>query len=91
MPIRGHDPIAWGFQPGPVFKDALARAADLKAQGQDIDTIRAEVLKLKPAAPAILNRRPSGSYALAMEATNAEGRPTSPPCGRTWTSGRERQ
>jgi hypothetical protein len=72
MPIRGHDLIAWGFQPGPVFKDALALAAKLEAQGQDIEAIKAEVLELKPALPVILKRRAKGSYALAIEATNAE-------------------
>jgi len=78
MAIRGHDPIAWGFEPGPILKNALGHATDLEAQRQDIDAIKAEILKLKPVPPAILKRRGSGSNTLAIEA-----RPTSPPSVRT--------
>jgi tRNA-splicing ligase RtcB len=72
MPIRGHDLIAWGFQPGPIFKDALARAAELEKLGWDVEAIKVKVLKLKPVPPAILKRHARGSYALAIEAASAE-------------------
>lgn len=70
--ITGKDLLAWGWKPGPHFKAALARAAELVADGLDDDTIRARLEAERPAAPAVLRRRAHGTYAVAIEATDDE-------------------
>jgi hypothetical protein len=46
----------------------------LSAQGVDLDAIRIEVLKLVPAAPAILEQRDQGQFSLALDPTIDEDR-----------------
>jgi hypothetical protein len=46
----------------------------LSAQGVDLDAIWIEVLKLVPAAPAILEQRDQGQFSLALDPTTDEDR-----------------
>jgi tRNA-splicing ligase RtcB (3'-phosphate/5'-hydroxy nucleic acid ligase) len=58
MSFTGKDLIALGFKPGHWFKDALARASELHAQGAGLDVIKAEIAKFAP--PALLTLKPAG-------------------------------
>lgn len=48
MDIDGSTLIGWGFRPGPWFKDALARARAMAAQGLHVDDIRMAVAAMEP-------------------------------------------
>lgn len=47
--ITGQDLIAWGFAPGRWFKDGIAAANAMRAEGQDDDAIFAHLQTLVPA------------------------------------------
>lgn len=47
--ITGKDLIAWGFTPGPWFKDALAHAATLETMGVTGDDLREQLKTFEPA------------------------------------------
>lgn len=48
MDIDGRVLIGWGFKPGPWFKDALARAREMAAQGLHRDEIRMALAAMEP-------------------------------------------
>jgi len=69
--IDGKQLIAWGLEPGPSFKLALAEAQRLAAEGLDLDAIRGRLTVAFP-KPAVLRRRAKGTFAEAIEAETAE-------------------
>lgn len=69
--IGGRLLLGWGIEPGPKFKDALAEARRLEAEGVDLEAIREAVVAMFP-RPAILKRRLSGTFAEAIAAETAE-------------------
>lgn len=69
--IDGRTLIAWGIEPGPRFKLALARAHELAAQGETRDAIRDAITAAFP-RPAILKRKASGTFASAIAAETGE-------------------
>jgi hypothetical protein len=62
---------AWGIEPGPRFKDVLARARQMETDGAALDAIRATVVDLFP-KPAIIARRTRGTYTEAIAAETSE-------------------
>ena len=61
MSLDGRTLISWGFAPGPWFKDALAHARRLEADGRAAGEIRAEIAALAArAAPAPEPDEPEG-------------------------------
>ena len=71
--IGGHLLISWGVKPGKRFKEALAEARRLEAEGRTDDEIRDAVLGLFP-APVVMPRRAAGSFAEAIAAETEEDR-----------------
>ncbi len=69
--IGGRLLLSWGVEPGPRFKEALAEARRLQAEGQDMETIRDAVTALFP-KPAIIARRTHGAFAEAIAAETPE-------------------
>jgi len=69
--IGGRLLLAWGVEPGPRFKEALAEARRLKAEGTDLEAIRAAVTSMLP-KPAIIALRAKGTFAEAIEAETKE-------------------
>jgi len=69
--IGGRLLLAWGVEPGPRFKETLAEARRLEADGLDLDAIREAVAALFP-RPAILKRRDTGTFAEAIAAETPE-------------------
>jgi hypothetical protein len=69
--IGGHLLLDWGVKPGKRFKEALAEARRLEAEGVAFEAIRARVTALHP-APAIIARRDRGAFAEAIVAETAE-------------------
>jgi len=69
--IGGRLLLSWGVEPGPRFKEALAEARRLQAEGQDMDAIRKAVTALFP-KPAIIARRTHGTFAEAIAAETPE-------------------
>ncbi len=69
--IGGRLLLSWGVEPGPRFKDALAEARRLQAEGKDLDEIREAVTALFP-KPAIIARRTHGVFAEAIAAETPE-------------------
>jgi hypothetical protein len=69
--IGGRLLLAWGIEPGPRFKDALAEARRLESEGIELDAIREAVVAMFP-RPAVLKRRTSGSFAEAIAAETPE-------------------
>lgn len=70
--IGGHLLLEWGVKPGKRFKEALAAARRLEAEGLDDEAIRARILADEPKAPAVISRRASGTFAEAIAAESAE-------------------
>jgi RNA-splicing ligase RtcB len=72
--ITGKTLIAWGYQPGPWFADAIAAAEKARASGADEAAIRAIVDKLAPPAlpPTVAPRAKGLDYKLNIRA-EAEG------------------
>ncbi|MEZ5850644.1 MAG: RtcB family protein [Hyphomicrobiaceae bacterium] len=70
--IGGHLLLSWGIKPGPLFKAALAEARRLASLDTPLDDIRVAVLAMQPAAPAVLRRRASGTFAEAIAAETPE-------------------
>ena len=69
--INGHLLVSWGVAPGPKFKQALALARSLAADGKSEDEIRAALVQAFP-APVVLKRRAKGSFAEAIRAETDE-------------------
>ena len=69
--IGGKLLLSWGVEPGPRFKEALAEARRLKADGQDLEAIRQAIVVLHP-KPAIIARRLHGTFAEAIAAETPE-------------------
>ena len=69
--IGGRLLLAWGMEPGPRFKEALAEARRLESEGADLDAIREAVVAMFP-RPAILKRRNTGTFAEAIAAETPE-------------------
>ncbi len=72
--IGGHLLIEWGIKPGKAFKEALAQARRLEAEGFDLDAIKARIVEghKPPPAPPTITRRASGAFAEAIAAETAE-------------------
>ncbi|MFM9938618.1 MAG: RtcB family protein [Hyphomicrobiaceae bacterium] len=70
--IGGHLLLEWGIKPGKRFKEALAEARRLQAEGLTLDAIRDRIVAMQPAAPAIISRRASGTFAEAIAAETPE-------------------
>jgi hypothetical protein len=70
--ISGHLLLDWGIRPGKTFKEALAEARRLAAEGLALAEIRAQLVAAQPAAPAVLKRRDRGVFAEAIAAVTAE-------------------
>ncbi len=70
--IGGHLLLAWGIKPGKRFKTALAEARRLEADGLELAAIRERIIALQPAAPAIISRRATGTFAEAIAAETPE-------------------
>ena len=73
MPISSHLLLSWGVKPGKRFKEALAEARRLEAEGKTEADIREAVLALFP-APIVIARRASGTFAEAIAAETDEDR-----------------
>ena len=69
--IGGKLLLSWGIEPGPKFKEVLAEARRLEAEGKDLEAIREAVVQLFP-KPAIIARRSKGTFAEAIAAETAE-------------------
>ena len=71
--INGRDLIAWGFQPGEWFKQAVAVANALRLEGSDDAAIRAHLTTLDPATHAVPMRTNSLEFGVFLDAeTEAE-------------------
>src|SRR5689334_23154117 len=71
MDIDGRTLIGWGFRPGPWFKDALARAREMAAQGLHVDEIRMAVAAMEPPpAPAQDGSAPPAGVVAAPSAAD---------------------
>jgi RNA-splicing ligase RtcB len=71
--ITGNDLIAWGYEPGPWFKAAIAHANVMKLNGNDEGAIREELTSFAPPPVEYISRRPHGEhlpYHLNIEAEN---------------------
>jgi tRNA-splicing ligase RtcB len=64
--INGQTLIAWGFEPGAWFKEALPLANRLAAEGVDEAAIRAALQPLAPPVYERLSLRPSGAVPVTM-------------------------
>ena len=74
-PITGETLIAWGLTPGPWFKDMLAAAIRLRAQGADDAAIRAALSPLQPVEAALrTNALPFGVFLDADTQAERENR-----------------
>lgn len=69
--IGGKLLLSWGIEPGPRFKEVLAVARRLEADGQDMDAIQAAVTAMFP-KPALIKRRSTGMFAEAIAAETPE-------------------
>lgn len=69
--IGGKLLLAWGVEPGPRFKTALAEARRLEAEGLGLEAIAEAVRAMFP-KPAILKRRLAGTFAEAIAAETPE-------------------
>lgn len=69
--IGGKLLLSWGIEPGPRFKELLAAARRLEAEGKDLEAIREAVATLVPKV-TVLRRRPSGTFAEAIAAQSPE-------------------
>lgn len=69
--IGGKLLLSWGLEPGPRFKELLATARRLEAEGQDLESIRGALTALVPKV-TILRRRSSGTFAEAIAAQSPE-------------------
>jgi tRNA-splicing ligase RtcB (3'-phosphate/5'-hydroxy nucleic acid ligase) len=69
MSLTGKDLIALGFKPGHWFKDALAHASELHAQGAALDVIKSEIAKFAPPPPLTL--KPAGETGFSINITAA--------------------
>lgn len=70
--IDGKLLISWGLKPGPRFKEILATVLGRAAEGVPLEDIKREVIDAEPAAPAVLKRRTSGTYGVAIAAESDE-------------------
>jgi len=69
--IDGTMLIAWGLEPGPQFKRALARAKELAAGGASLEDVRVALTEAFP-KPVVLKRKSSGTFAAAIAAETPE-------------------
>lgn len=69
--IDGKLLLAWGMEPGPRFKLALAEANRLAADGLGLEEIRERIAAAFP-KPAVLKRRDQGAFAEAIAAETEE-------------------
>lgn len=74
MAIDGHMLVAWGFQPGAYFKQALATANQVLAAGGSIHEARAAAEALRPAPPQPLAVRGERPVRVFIEAETAAER-----------------
>jgi len=71
--INGRDLIAWGFQPGEWFKQAVSIANAMRVEGADHAAIRAHLATLDPAAHVIPMRTNALAFGVFLDAeTEAE-------------------
>ncbi len=69
--IGGKLLLSWGIEPGPRFKQVLAEARRLEADGQDLEAIQTAVSAMFP-RPALIKRRSTGVFAEAIAAETPE-------------------
>jgi tRNA-splicing ligase RtcB (3'-phosphate/5'-hydroxy nucleic acid ligase) len=73
MHIDGALLKSWGVEPGKAFKDAMALARALAADGIEIDRIREQVTAAFP-KPVVMKRRAAGCFTEAIRAETDEDR-----------------
>jgi tRNA-splicing ligase RtcB (3'-phosphate/5'-hydroxy nucleic acid ligase) len=69
--IDGKQLLKWGIAPGKQFKDALALARQMDADGKPLDEIARAVVAAFP-APKVIARKASGAYGIAIAAETKE-------------------
>jgi len=68
--------VGWGFEPGPWFKDVIARARGMAARGLHVDEIRTAVAAMEPSvAPPRGRAGPPGGVAARPELGAADDVP----------------
>lgn len=69
--INGDVLVSWDVPKGPKFKEALALARQLEAEGKGLVYIKDKVTAAFP-KPAIIKRRARGAYGVAIHAETQE-------------------
>jgi tRNA-splicing ligase RtcB (3'-phosphate/5'-hydroxy nucleic acid ligase) len=69
--INGKQLLKWGIEPGKRFKDALALARQMEADGKPVDEIARAVVAAFP-APKVIKRKADGAYGVAIRAETRE-------------------